>query len=314
MQVEAVYAAGAAGPHVVTGILVPALAAEGIEYRPCHRASGSVPAHLQLANSSRRVLADLIRDPRALVTVNDVRPRTRALMPTYWAGVYPLLHRAHRIGVHSHLAARMLRPYLTPSARRRIRYLPLPAPSPSPLGRDEARALLGWEDDALVLVVGGAIRRVKLVTEAALAARVQGWRLCCVGRRGDEDLMATLADAGATVVADPDPPTLAAAIAGADAALVMRRDTVGETNYPLLEALAAGRPIIANRVGTIPETGADAPLYTEASAEGIARALRQLTDPARRAEHAARSRARAAAFAREPVAARWAETFREAWA
>ncbi len=77
-------------------------------------------------------------------------------------------------------------------------------------------------------------------------------------------------------------PELAAMYAGADAlALPSRADA---SPWVVLEALAAGLPVLSTTVGAIPEMVGDAGiLVAPGDREALAAALRELTDPARRA-------------------------------
>jgi glycosyltransferase involved in cell wall biosynthesis len=73
---------------------------------------------------------------------------------------------------------------------------------------------------------------------------------------------------------------------------------------PVLEAMAAGAPVLTSSVSSLPEVGGDAVAYCDpGSVEGIAESLRELLeDPARRAELAERGPARAALFSWEHTA------------
>jgi len=73
---------------------------------------------------------------------------------------------------------------------------------------------------------------------------------------------------------------------------------------PVLEAMAAGAPVVASRVGAIPEVAGDAALLVDGSRPAeLAEAIETvLTDPALRARLVARGRARAREFTWDRVA------------
>jgi glycosyltransferase involved in cell wall biosynthesis len=80
---------------------------------------------------------------------------------------------------------------------------------------------------------------------------------------------------------------------------------------PVLEAMEAGCPILTSPLSALPEVAGEAAMYADpTSASALRGALEALLDsPALRADLAARGRARAAAFTRAGMLARFAETF-----
>ena len=90
-------------------------------------------------------------------------------------------------------------------------------------------------------------------------------------------------------------PQLAAMYARAEAlALPSRADA---SPWVVLEALAAGLPVLGTRVGAIPEMVGDAGILVEpGNREELAAGLRELADPARRAELAAKAPVQVAAY------------------
>ena len=67
---------------------------------------------------------------------------------------------------------------------------------------------------------------------------------------------------------------------------------------PILEAMAAGAPVVTSSISAMPEVAGDAAVLTDPrSVEEISAGIRSLVDsPARRLEYASRGRARAAEF------------------
>ena len=77
---------------------------------------------------------------------------------------------------------------------------------------------------------------------------------------------------------DPSDADYERAIVASDCVLCLRAGSVGETNGPLLDALGAGRAVLATATGSIPEVAGDAVLYATGRPRcdpvGAGRALR----------------------------------------
>lgn len=285
----------------------------GVDYRPCERAPRGPAAHLHLANSSRRVLWDAATSPSPLVTVHDVLPRTEALTPFYRRLVYPLLRQATVTIVHSRFAADLLRRVNGEGAR--VEVIPHPVATFASLDRGAARRALGWEGETPLFVLPGVLKGAKLVTEVLAAAAPlleRGrLRLALVGSVSDERVASRARALGAHVLASPGRPAYEQAIVAADGVLVLRDRSVGETNGPLLDALGAGRAVLATAVGSIPELAGDAALYCGPSAEQIRASLLRLCNSDELTLRAEHSEARARMFSGRLVAAAHERLFRE---
>jgi glycosyltransferase involved in cell wall biosynthesis len=122
---------------------------------------------------------------------------------------------------------------------------------------------------------------------------VAGWRLALAGAVQDPAAAAAARAAGAFVLDRPDVETYERAIVAADVVLVLRSASVGETNGPLLDALGAGRAVLATATGSIPEVAGDAALLCEPNADAIQYELERLRDPTERHELERRSETRA---------------------
>ena len=294
-------------------LLARALAAEGISYPIVERRDPAQPAHVHLANSSRSLLRQsrLSQEP-FVVTVHDVVPRTRALLPVYRALAYPQVTLlAAAAVVHTGWAADML----TGVAGRPRRLEVIPHPVPPRLVPDDrrtARRALGWPEEGLIAVLPGVIKSAKLVTEALAAGeRTNGWQVALAGRVADSGLAREAAARGALVLPQPDDLAYERAVVAADCVLCLRSRSVGETNGPLLDALGAGRAVVATRTGSIPEVAGDAALYCDGTVDALRAGLAALTDPSTRAEREAAAAARGAPLTWEASAASHAELFRE---
>src|SRR5262249_62358068 len=85
-------------------------------------------------------------------------------------------------------------------------------------------------------------------------------------------------DEGVLVVDTPDDEQYERAIVASDCVLCLRAGSVGETNGPLLDALGAGRAVLATPTGSIPEVAGDAVAYCDETDEGIRHGLARLRD------------------------------------
>jgi glycosyltransferase involved in cell wall biosynthesis len=217
--------------------------------------------------------------------VHDVVPRTRALLPLYRALVYPqLARRAGAVIVHTTFAADML---LRETGRRprRLELIPHPARRPRHTDRVAARHALGWPQDSLIVVVPGVIKPVKLIRETlAAASDAPDWRIALAGRLVDRGVAQAARVQGALVLADPDDADYERAIVASDCVLCLRSGSVGETNGPLLDALGAGRAVLATETGSIPEVAGDAVRYCDGTERAIRTGLADLSDPGARGE------------------------------
>lgn len=297
--------------------LAHALHVSGVDYVLAGRPRRGLPAHWHLANSSRSAAwqAAARRAP-FVVTVHDVVPRTTALMPLYRNVVYPVVRRAAAVIVHSRYAAELLtaRARISPG---RISIVPHPAAPATSASREAARRALGWPEDALVAALPGVIKSAKLVRETVEAAapliEAGRWRLALVGAVHDQEAAGEACAAGAWLLPSPDAESYEQAIVAADAVLVLRSGSVGETNGPLLDALGAGRAVLATATGSIPEAAGDAAVFCSPEAGGIRRGLEQLSDPNERLERerlaAARGRELTWAASAEAHARLFAEVF-----
>jgi len=280
LRIAGIRAEGSVGVARYAARLADALAAQGVDYRPAGRPLRGLMPHFHLANSSRSFLwrAAGRRGP-FVVTVHDVVPRTRALMPLYRRFAYPLVRRAAAVVVHSAYAAEVLE---REAGEIPVRVIPHLAP-PGPVRESRAaRRALGWAGDAPLFLLPGVLRRVKLVDETLVAAAPLLERgtmsLALAGPIVDAEVAHRARRLGVHVLASPDTAIYETALAAADAVLVLRRDSVGETNGPLLDALGAGRPVLATRVGSIPEVAGEAARYCAPSVEGIRGGLLALCD------------------------------------
>lgn len=293
--------------------LAELLAAAGVDYHPSDAPVRGFGTHLHFANSSRRVLWNVVAARPAIVTVHDVLPRTTALTALYRCAPYPLLRRASATIVHSAFAADLLRS--SGAHPRRLEVIPHPASSFSSLDQSAARQALGWDRGRPLFVLPGVLKAAKLVAETLEAAapllRRGALDLALVGTAVDQELVSRARSLGVLTLASPSREAYEQAIVAADCVLVLRDASVGETNGPLMDALGAGRPVLATATGSIPELAEGAALYCSSSAAGIRAGLAALCDRDERALRAETARRRAPLFDGGVVAAAHLELYRD---
>jgi glycosyltransferase involved in cell wall biosynthesis len=294
-------------------LLAEALRDEGVDYELCAAPPRGGAAHYHLANSSRRLLVPgASRDDPCVVTVHDVVPRTKALVPLYRTMVYPqLVRRASAVVVHTAFAADML-VREAHGAPARLEVIPHPARRPQSVDRRAARQALGWPDDALIAVLPGAIRTVKLVRETLAAFTApNGWRLALAGRLADRWRGEIARTDGVLVLDTPDDIDYQRAIVASDCVLCLRAGSVGETNGPLLDALGAGRAVLATATGSIREVAGGAACYCDGTEAGIRAGLTALADESARLPLEAAAERQGAELTWKAAAAAHAALFRE---
>jgi glycosyltransferase involved in cell wall biosynthesis len=228
------------------------------------------------------------------------------------ATIAPAIRRATRLVCISHSTERDL---LTrfPRAAGKAAVVPLAAADLFHEPRDAAslRGLAeryGVDPGRFVLTVGTLEPRKNLLrligAYALLDARIRGSNpLLIMGPRGweEEEILAAARSHGANV-------RLTGYLPDGDLAGLYRACAVfcfpslyEGFGLPVLEAMAAGAPVVTSQVSSLPEVGGDAVVYVDPEDEvAIGAALeRLLGSPAKRAELAARGRRRAAEFSWE---------------
>jgi glycosyltransferase involved in cell wall biosynthesis len=254
----------------------------------------------------------------SVVTAHDVVPRTPALRPLQRMWIDPrVLRQADRVIAHSAFAAGLLTGGAGVRADRVV-VIRHPAPRPADPDRIRARQRLGWPADALIAVLPGVIKPAKMTREAVAAAgpllRSARFRLVLAGPVADRAAAEAARAAGASVLEAPDDLEYELAVCAADVVLVLRAGSVGETNGPLLDAMGAGRAILATATGSIPEVAGEAARYCAPDVGAIARGLALLADPGERAERERLARERAALLTWSASASAHAAVFEEVFA
>lgn len=189
------------------------------------------------------------------------------------------------------LHERALRLGAPPERTRTLPYgVDLAAFSPSPASDDARQRLGARPGELLVLAFGRLVEKKGFRYLVEAAARVPGVRLAIAGEgdlRGELEALGREAGAPLHLVGALEREAMAAALQAADVAavpsVVDRAGNVDGLPNALLEALAAGRPVIASRVAGIPDVvtdGQDGLLVAPKDVAGLAAALLRLRDDA----------------------------------
>jgi glycosyltransferase involved in cell wall biosynthesis len=242
------------GPRRAASHLVDVLVADGVRAQLVARPGrdGRVNAHL--SNSSRSLLLSLARRRGCLVTLHDVVPRSTRLDAALSPVVLRILRR-HRVVVHSSHAANLLREN---GFDHPVGVVPLfhlvERPAEEARLAERSRLLRGRYDN--VLVLAGRLRAAKRVDELIRAAAfAPDTSLVLLGTVADAPTARALRSApdNVVVVEAPDDTKFSLVLAAADAVLLPRRRSVGETSGPLVMAHALGTPVALADAGSGPE-------------------------------------------------------------
>jgi len=265
MSVEVAVPLSSIGPRRAADLLCTGLVADGVDAVLVERPAGP-RANVHLSNSSRGLLVPLARRRGCLVTLHDVVPRDRRVRPFLQPVMRRVLDR-HRVVVHSRHAADLLR---AQGYDRPVGVVPLALPvvAPSPQARGAAHDELRAGAAGPLLVLAGVLKAAKGVAEVVAAARdVPDARVLLVGRIADSSTAEALAarPANVTVIERADDAEFSRILAAADAVLLPRSDSVGETSGPLVMAHALGTPVAMLDTGSAPEYAGPDDLVAPAS-------------------------------------------------
>lgn len=214
----------------------------------------SGPNHFHLGNSTRRLVPAMVRHSGSVVTVHDAIPRNAWMRRIISAPQARLLNRLHVV-THSNFAADLLR-----DAGWNGEATVVPSLLPvTPIDQTKLDALRSaWEVDRfrLTIVSAGEVRASKGTEEIVHAAgRNPDIQVVLLGRITEPAMADVVARASNNVrhVEAPSDDDFCHAIAAADGLLSLRRDSVGETSGPVVQAHRLGRPVIGLASGTLPE-------------------------------------------------------------
>jgi len=266
--------AKALGPWRAGRHLAKVLAADGFDVRFVERPARGGRLNAHLSNSSRSLLVPLARRRGCLVTLHDVVPRDARVRKALAPVVLRILRR-HRVVVHSRHAADLLREsgFADP-----VGVVPLFHLVEQPAEDDrlaERSRLLGHHRH--LLVVAGRLTAAKGFDDLIrVAAGADDTSFVLLGRVADSATATALESApdNVTLVDDPDDGTFSLVLAAADAVLLPRRNSVGETSGPLVMAHALGTPVAMMDSGSAPEYAVPGDLVVSAD-EPLAQFLKE---------------------------------------
>jgi glycosyltransferase involved in cell wall biosynthesis len=165
-----------------------------------------------------------------------------------------------------------------------------------------------------VLVIGGLTRRKGgdrvLRTATVLRRNLPDLRILVAGKGEPELDAAAAALPNVTLLGFMETPRMASLLRGAAAMMLLSR--YEGFGIPVVEAMAAGAPVVASRCGALPEVVGDAGLLVDAEdpAEVVASLKTLLVDCAARADLQARGRRRAEAYRWDACAQRLVNVLR----
>jgi glycosyltransferase involved in cell wall biosynthesis len=242
------------GPRRAASHLAEALVADGFSAQLVERPGRDCRVNAHLSNSSRSLLLPLGRRRGCLVTLHDVVPRDSRLRKALSPIVLRVLRR-HRVVVHSHHAADLLREN---GFDESVGVVPLfhlvEVPTEGARLAERSRLLRGHDGNLLVLA--GRLTAVKGVDDLIrVAGRASDTSFVLLGNVADSATAGALKSApnNVTLVEDPDDSKFSLVLAAADAVLLPRRNSVGETSGPLVMAHALGTPAALLDSGSAPE-------------------------------------------------------------
>jgi glycosyltransferase involved in cell wall biosynthesis len=259
-----------------------------------------------------------------VVTVHDLVPLLFA--PTWWRRVYTAprtarlmrrtLRHANAILANSAFTASELVRVLGP-VRAPVTVTPLAADdfmaAPTAEARSRASALQIPRPYVLAVGAGDTRKNLGLLLDAGAALAQRGTPVTVAVLGPGARLQRQLAERGASWLVTPgfvDDDVLSALYADA-AALVFPSRYEG-FGLPVLEAMAAGTPVITTREASLPEVAGDAAWYVGADdVAGLADAMHMIvTDETARARLAVAGRARAREFSWQDTARKTLAVFR----
>jgi glycosyltransferase involved in cell wall biosynthesis len=181
-----------------------------------------------------------------------------------------------------------------------------------------AREAIGLAPDGPPLyVVPGILKSAKRIADLVRAAKplLAGGtiRLLLAGRVVDGAAADAARRAGAHVIDRPDDHLYERAIQAADVVVCVRARSVGESNGPLLDAIGAGKAVLASKIGSIPEVAGKAAWYVPADAcvSELRSALQALAMPDLRLRRASAAAERAEELSWDAAATAHRELFEQ---
>lgn len=259
---------------------------------------GGLRGHLEQSGEQPSLWGETLEYSHGWSALHE-RTRSRDLyqISNKYAVNLDVIQQSNGVIVHSEFARDMSRKFFGDRVTDTFSVVPFPCHVLKLLERQDARAVLGWRHDEIVICCFGFIAESKLnhvLLEAWLTSSgLQGAsRLIFVGEAKFEygiDFIEKVADSGfsdrISITGWADDASYLAHLAGADLAVQLRGHSRGESSAAVFDCLTAGLPLILNAQGSFAEIPAEAvvQLPEAVSVEALRSAMERLVrDPAER--------------------------------
>jgi hypothetical protein len=227
-------------------------------------------SHVHLGNSTRSLLMPLARRHNDLVTLHDVIARSRTLRRLLTPVQMRVIAR-HHVAVHSPFARDLLAGLGFAGTIHVLAPL-TPITRVDPALVAELRSAWSCEEFEVTLVAAGQLRTNKGVAELIEASRRRpATQLVLVGRAHQRSMRRLIQTRPPNVrhLEAPGLSEFCHYIAAGDALVTLRRDSVGESSGPVVQAHRLRRPVVGLAMGSLPYDCAEGDLLVDPAASAL---------------------------------------------